>query len=73
MFTSLFQVQQEQKTAGRPTSRSGLLYSAGFVRELAGKWVCHGNCGPNPQKAGHLGCLCVCMCAHVCVHTYVYI
>ena len=30
---------------------------AGFVGELAGKWVCHGNCGPNPQTAGHLGCL----------------
>ena len=54
MFTSLFQVQQEQKTAGRLASRSGLPYSAGFVGELAGKWVCHGNC---PQTAGHLGCL----------------
>ena len=51
MFTSPFQVQQEQRTAGRPA------YSAGFVRELAGKQVCHGNCGPNPQKGGHLGCL----------------
>ena len=34
-----------------------LPYSAGFVGDLAGKRVCHGNCGPNPQTAGHLGCL----------------
>ena len=59
MFTSPFQVQQERKTAGRLASRPGLPYNAGFVGELAGKWVCHENCGPNPPSAGHLGCLCV--------------
>ena len=57
MFTSPFQVQQERKTAEKLASRSGLPYSAGFVGELAGKRVGHGNCGPNPQTAGHLGCL----------------
>ena len=56
-FTSPFQVQQERKAAGRPASGQVLLYSAGFVTELVGKRVCHGNCGPNPLKAGHLGCL----------------
>ena len=56
-FTSPFQVQQERKAAGKPASGQVLLYSAGFVTELAGKRVCHGNCGPNPLKAGHLGCL----------------
>ena len=61
MFTSHFQVQQERKTAERLASRSGLPYSAGFVGELAGKRVCHGNCGPNPQTAGHLGCLLDCV------------
>ena len=54
MFTSPFQVR---KTAGGLASRPGLPYNAGFVGELAGKWVCRGNCGPNPQMAGHLGCL----------------
>ena len=57
MFTSPFQVQQERKTAGRLASRPGLPYNAGFVGELAGKLVCRGNCGPNPQMAGQLGCL----------------
>ena len=57
MFTSPFQVQQERKTAGRLASRPGLPYNAGFVGELAGKRVYHGNCGPNPPTAGHLGCL----------------
>ena len=48
-----------------------LPYNAGLVREVAGKWVCHENCGPNPQKAGHLGCLlsnlytCSCRCPSV--------
>ena len=37
-------------------SASKLSYNAGF-QELAGKWVCHENCRPNRQKAGHLGCL----------------
>ena len=55
-FTSPFQVQQERKQPEGQLMAS-LLYSAGFVRELAGKRVCHGNSGPNPQKAGHLGCL----------------
>ena len=57
VFTSPFQVQQERKKAGWLASRPGLLFNAGFVGELAGKRVCHGNYGPNPQKAGHLGCL----------------
>ena len=57
MFTSPFQVQQERRTAGRLASRPGLPFSVGFVGELAGKWVCHGNCGLNPQMVGHLGCL----------------
>ena len=57
MFTSPFQVPQERKTAGRLARRPGLPYNAGFVGELAGKRVGHGNCGPNPQTAGHLGCL----------------
>ena len=57
MFTSPFQVSQERKTAGRLARRPGLPYNAGFVGELAGKQVCDGNCGPNPQMAGHLGCL----------------
>ena len=59
MFTCLFQVQQERKTARRLArpGRPGLRYSVGFVGELAGKRVCHGNCGLNPQTAGHLGCL----------------
>jgi len=57
VFTSPFQVQQEWKTAKRLASRPGLPYNVGFVRELAGKRVCHGNSGPNPQTVGHLGCL----------------
>ena len=57
MFTSPFQVPQERKTAGRLARRPGLPYNAGFVGELAGKRVCDGNCGPNLEMAGHLGCL----------------
>ena len=57
VFTSPFQAQQERKKAGWLASRPGLLFNAVFVGELAGKRVCHGNYGPNPQKAGHLGCL----------------
>ena len=57
MFTSPFQVPQERKTAGRLARRPGLPYNAGFVGELAGKRVCDGNCGSNPQTAGHLKCL----------------
>ena len=55
VFTSPFQAQQERKTAGSLASRPGLIFNAGFVGELAGKRVCHGNYGPNPEKAGHLG------------------
>ena len=65
MFTSPFQVQQERKTARRLAIRPGLPYNAGFVGELAGKRVCHGNCGPNPQTAGHLGCLVLVYNSHV--------
>ena len=57
VFINPFQVQQERKTAGRLASRPRPPYNAGFVGELAGKRVCHGNCGSNPQTAGHLGCL----------------
>ena len=34
-----------------------LPYNAGFYKRVAGEQVCHGNCGPNLRKVGHLGCL----------------
>ena len=67
MFISPF---QQQKTAGRLASRPGLPYNAGSVGELAGKGVCHGNCGPNPQTAGHLGCLPSISPLHSFFHAY---
>ena len=45
------------KNSQTPASGPGLPYNAGFVRQLVGKWVYHGNSRPNPLKAGHLGCL----------------
>ena len=43
---------KQQKRAG-----SELTLNAGFLTQLAGKWVGRGRCGPNPRKAGHLVCL----------------
>ena len=39
------------------SAASRLSYSAGFLRQLAGKLVGRGKCGPNPRKVGHLVCL----------------
>ena len=45
-------IQQATKKSRRASWRPSLL-----VMRVASKRLCHWNCGPNPQKAGHLGCL----------------